>query len=79
MDENTIQHHFVCSECGMLSQRQGTCQTDGCMQQGVTMKGCSCEDGKHAEVMNRSSGSDAEESSNNGDQTFDLDQETAGY
>ncbi|MDQ3014667.1 MAG: hypothetical protein M3Q73_02295 [bacterium] len=78
MDENTIHHHFVCSECGILSQHAGVCQTEGCMQEGVTLRSCSCEDGKHGEVMNRSSASDEEESSNSANQTVDLDQEAAG-
>lgn len=77
MDENTINHHFVCSECGMTSLRQGTCQTDGCMQQGVTLRPCNCEDNKHTEAMNRGGNSESEgQPSTTEGQMFDLDQES---
>ncbi|MBX4197883.1 hypothetical protein KW782_00945 [Candidatus Parcubacteria bacterium] len=47
-------NHYVCSECGGVSHSAGTCQTDGCMQQGTPLKACKCEDGKHAGLMNGS-------------------------
>jgi hypothetical protein len=67
--ETTKPHHFVCSECGYSSQHTGSCQTEGCMQEGSPLRQCSCEDGKHAGVMNKH-GEDGEDGSS---RTLDLD------
>ena len=44
--------HYVCSECGVHSKSPGVCQNDNCIQQGLPLKICNCEDGKHSGVMN---------------------------
>lgn len=75
--EDIIKRHYVCSECGYLSQHPGVCQTEGCMQEGSNLKSCRCEDGLHAGVMNRR-GSDESEGDSDSPrvsegQTVDLD------
>jgi hypothetical protein len=71
MDE-TNQTHYVCSECGYLSQHHGVCQTEGCMQEGSSLKPCHCEDGNHTGVMNRR-GDSVEDQTEQSSNTIDFD------
>jgi hypothetical protein len=45
--------HYVCPECGGVSDRPGVCETPGCSHQGHQLVECNCEDGKHEEVMKK--------------------------
>ncbi len=74
-----MEKHYVCSECKYLSQHGGVCQTDDCLQQGISLKECHCEDGKHEGVLNawkkdEEDSTDAEgESEAPHENTIDLD------
>lgn len=63
--------HYVCPECKTVSQYQGNCQTDNCIYQGLAYKTCSCEDGKHVDVVNKSDDLSADEGAQ--ETTIDLD------
>lgn len=43
--------HYVCGECGGVSETPGTCQTEGCSMHGQELKACECVDGKHGMGM----------------------------
>ncbi len=75
-------NHYVCTECGYLSQHQGVCQTDYCIQQGLALVSCHCEDGEHKSVLTKwKAGNDGDEAGSSEDSgtesshvtTLDLD------
>ncbi len=48
-----MKKHYVCSECGGVSDKPGVCQTPGCSHLGHQLVECNCIDGKHAEVLKK--------------------------
>lgn len=70
-----VSKHFVCSECGGVSKQSGTCQTDDCIQQGLGLKECHCEDTKHDGVVNHWKKDDSNEPEASQVKTIDLDSE----
>jgi hypothetical protein len=43
--------HYVCTECKTTSTAPGVCETEDCIQEGLEMKECFCEDGLHSELV----------------------------
>jgi len=39
--------HYVCNECGGVSDHAGVCQTGGCYLYGKPLRECHCTNGKH--------------------------------
>lgn len=39
--------HYVCDECGGVSDHAGVCQTGGCYSYGKPLRECHCTDNKH--------------------------------
>ncbi len=66
-------NHFVCSECGTVSKQAGSCQTDFCIQQGLPLKPCHCEDGKHDGVKSDWKSDEPQEAQGSRVTTIDLD------
>ena len=48
--------HYVCPECGGVSDHPKVCETQGCGKKGHDLMECNCADGKHAEVMDATTG-----------------------
>ena len=44
--------HYVCPECGGVSDHPKVCETEGCSKKGHPLVECNCTDSKHAEVLN---------------------------
>lgn len=44
--------HYVCPECGGVSETAKPCDTEGCSLHGHELVACNCTDGQHAEVKN---------------------------
>ncbi|MFH1611734.1 MAG: hypothetical protein ABH887_00480 [bacterium] len=36
--------HYICPECGGVSETHGVCQTDGCSMHGQPLQECNCDD-----------------------------------
>jgi len=45
--------HYVCPQCGGVSETPKVCETDGCGHHGQPLVECTCTDGQHAEVMQK--------------------------
>lgn len=44
-------NHYVCKGgCGNVSDYPGTCQAEGCRDEGKELLACACEDDQHAEA-----------------------------
>jgi hypothetical protein len=44
--------HYVCvGDCGVESNRSGTCREESCSSFGEPLEECDCEDGAHTEVL----------------------------
>ena len=50
--------HYVCEECGGVSETPSVCTTDGCSHNGQDLKSCDCTDGKHGMVENKNIGAE---------------------
>lgn len=48
--QNNMQEHYVCPNCGGSSQSVGVCQTEGCENAGHDLVKCDCADGMHTDV-----------------------------
>lgn len=48
MNNNT---HYVCPECGGVSDKPGVCKTENCDSKGDPLQKCNCDDGSHDEIM----------------------------
>lgn len=46
-------NHFVCSECGGLSEIAKVCETGYCGKKGQPLTDCDCADDLHAAVLTR--------------------------
>lgn len=50
-----MQHYICTGVCGGISEKEGTCQAPDCGNYGNDLVVCSCEDGKHEEVLKKDS------------------------
>jgi hypothetical protein len=69
-----MNNHYVCSECGGVSKQAGVCQTDNCIQQGMELKVCHCDDNKHESVISQWKSDETQEATSSKVNVIDLDQ-----
>lgn len=43
--------HYVCPECGGVSEVAKVCETENCVQHGQPLQECRCTDGQHQDVL----------------------------
>jgi len=43
--------HYVCPECGGVSESPKSCDTVGCSLQNQPLIACNCEDGSHFDIQ----------------------------